>query len=148
MALLARIFVILFACFAACFAAGAVVTVAALMPAWSDLLVDAFAEGTFGDVVAFGALFLSFFALMPALIVIILTEAFAIRSSLFYAFVGAGVGCLLYLNASGWNTLAFNVNGFARRELEIMAAAGIVAGFVYWAIAGRNAGGWRRAEAG
>jgi hypothetical protein len=35
------------------------------------------------------------------------------------------------------------VNGFARRELEIMAAAGIVAGFVYWAIAGRNAGRWR-----
>jgi hypothetical protein len=30
------------------------------------------------------------------------------------------------------------------RGVEIMAAAGIVAGFVYWALAGRNAGAWRK----
>jgi len=30
-----------------------------------------------------------------------------------------------------------------RREVEIMAGAGIVAGLVYWLIAGRNAGAWR-----
>ena len=30
-----------------------------------------------------------------------------------------------------------------RRHLEIMTGAGIVAGVVYWMIAGRNAGAWR-----
>jgi hypothetical protein len=30
-----------------------------------------------------------------------------------------------------------------RRHLEIMTGAGIVAGIVYWLIAGRNAGAWR-----
>jgi hypothetical protein len=29
------------------------------------------------------------------------------------------------------------------RDLEIMAGAGIAAGFVYWAMAGRKAGEWR-----
>jgi hypothetical protein len=42
-----------------------------------------------------------------------------------------------------WSQLALSVDGFARRELEIMAAAGIVAGLVYWGIAGRRAGAWR-----
>jgi hypothetical protein len=34
-------------------------------------------------------------------------------------------------------------DGIVRRELEIMTGAGIVAGMVYWIIAGRNAGAWR-----
>ena len=33
--------------------------------------------------------------------------------------------------------------GGVRREVEIMAGAGIIAGLVYWLIAGRNAGAWR-----
>jgi hypothetical protein len=33
--------------------------------------------------------------------------------------------------------------GLDRRELEVMTGAGIVAGLVYWAIAGRRAGMWR-----
>ena len=69
-------------------------------------------------------------------------EAFAIRSVLYYAATGAAVTSLLYFSATGWSTLALAVDGFARRELEIIAAAGIVAGLVYWAIAGRHAGRW------
>jgi hypothetical protein len=38
-------------------------------------------------------------------------------------------------------TLRFE--GIVRRHLEIMTGAGIVAGFAYWMIAGRNAGAWR-----
>jgi hypothetical protein len=33
--------------------------------------------------------------------------------------------------------------GIVRRHLEIMTGAGIVAGIVYWLVAGRNAGAWR-----
>ena len=34
-------------------------------------------------------------------------------------------------------------DGIVRRHLEIMTGAGIVAGLIYWMIAGRNAGAWR-----
>ena len=38
-------------------------------------------------------------------------------------------------------TLQFD--GIVRRHLEIMTGAGIVAGLIYWMIAGRSAGAWR-----
>jgi hypothetical protein len=34
-------------------------------------------------------------------------------------------------------------DGVLRRHLEIMTGAGIVAGLIYWMIAGRSAGAWR-----
>jgi hypothetical protein len=141
---LARAFIILFASFLASLAGGAIVLVAAIYPAWSRLAVDPeVVEGVLGYLVTFGAIFLSFFSLLPWLLVVILAESYAIRSLLFYALAGAGTAVLLYLNASNWSTLAFSVDGFARRELEVIAAAGIVLGFVYWALAGRKAGAWR-----
>jgi hypothetical protein len=42
------------------------------------------------------------------------------------------------------NTLQFD--GIVHRHLEIMTGAGIVAGLVYWMIAGRNAGAWREPQ--
>jgi hypothetical protein len=143
MALVGRIFVILFACFVASFAAGLVVTLAVVLPDLSDLVLGPLEQGAFGLMVGFGVLFVSAYAFVPILLVIVAAEAFSIRSVLFYALAGALLGCVLYLNFGGWNWGAITVQGFARREIEIMAAAGIVAGFVYWAIAGRNAGKWR-----
>ena len=142
MALIGRAFIILFACLLASFAAGLVVTLAVVLPELSDLALGPFEQGAFGLMVGFGALFVSFYAFVPVLLVIVAAEAFAIRSLLFYAVAGALLGCVLYLNFGGWNWAAVTVQGFARREIEIMAAAGIVAGFVYWALAGRNAGKW------
>ena len=143
MALIGRTFVILFACLLASFAAGLVVTLAVVLPDLSDLALGPFEQGAFGLMIGFGALFVSFYAFVPVLLVIVAAEAFSIRSLLFYAAAGALLGCVLYLNFGGWNWSAITVQGFARREIEIMAAAGIVAGFVYWVIAGRNAGQWR-----
>jgi hypothetical protein len=88
------------------------------------------------------ALFLSLFAVLPVFVVIAVAEAFSIRSVIYYAATGAAVTAFLYLSATGWSTLSLTVDGFARRELEIIAAAGIVAGLVYWVIAGRGAGQW------
>ncbi len=143
MRLLGRVFVILFACVLASLVAGLVVTFAVLLPEWSDLPLGPFEHGVFGIVWAFGIIFVSAYALMPALLVIVAAEAFSIRAALFYALAGALLGAVLYFNFGGWEPSAVFVHGFARRELEIMAAAGIVAGFVYWALAGRNAGKWR-----
>ena len=145
--MLGRLIVILFACLLASFTAGLVVSLAILIPMVGDLALGPFGEGTFGVLVTFGAIFVSAYALVPVLLVIVCAEAFSIRSLLFYAIAGGLLGGVLYLNFSGWDGRAFTAGGFARRELEIMAAAGIAAGLVYWAIAGRNAGKWREPPA-
>lgn len=138
-----RLFVIFFACIAASLAAGLVVTLAVLVPEIGQLALDRYERSVLGFVVAFGAIFVSFFAFLPALIVIAFGESFSIRSVLYYAVAGAAIAALSYMGTSGWNTLALTVDGFARRELEVLTGAGIIAGLVYWAIAGRNAGKWR-----
>ena len=56
-----------------------------------------------------------------------------------------GLACYLGLVPFDPETLRFD--GIVRRHLEIMTGAGIVAGLVYWMIAGRNAGAWRDAAA-
>lgn len=139
-----RFFVILFAGLMASLAASLVVTVAALNPEWSNLVIEGYDATFVGYVVTFGALFASFFALLPALFVVVLGESLSLRSVLYYCAAGGAVAALAYLGATGWDSTAFVAGGFARRELEIMAGAGIIAGFVYWAIAGRNAGRWRK----
>jgi hypothetical protein len=145
--MLGRILVILFACVLASLAAGLVVSLAVLIPMIGDLALGPYGQDAFAVVVTFGALFVSAYALAPLLLVIVCAEAFAIRALLFYALAGALMGAVLYFNFSGWSGRALTAGGFARRELEVMAAAGIVAGLVYWAIAGRNAGRWREPPA-
>jgi hypothetical protein len=71
------------------------------------------------------------------------TEAFAIRSILFYALGGALFGLGVYLAFTQFDPTAMTFVGVDRRELEIMIGAGVIAGFVYWLIAGRRAGAWR-----
>ena len=89
-------------------------------------------------VVGFFGLVVSIKAGLPALALIALAEGFGIRSVLFYAVAGgAGLVALYY----GLGLAEHDV--LVGRDLEIMAGAGIAAGFVYWAIAGRKAGCWR-----
>ena len=91
----------------------------------------------------FGFIFLSGFALLPALIVVLITEAFYVRGVLTYAVGGAIVGCACYLGLVPFDPATLRFDGIVRRHLEIMTGAGIVAGLVYWMIAGRTAGAWR-----
>ena len=142
--LLFRLLVIGAACLAASFAAGLVFAVAVLVPQLGDLGLGPIDGGAVAILSAFAAVFVSGLALLPAALVIAIAESLSIRAVLFYAGAGALLACFLYFSASNWQTLACTANGFARRELEIMAGAGVVAGFVYWAIAGRHAGAWRR----
>jgi hypothetical protein len=140
MALLGRILIIVLALFVASLVAGAVVATAVLLPDFSDLALLPLDDNTTGIILAFGAIFLSGFALLPALVLVLVSEALGIRSALFYAAAGALAGFVLYWSFGGWEPGALTVNGFARREAEIMSGAGIMAGLVYWMIAGRNAG--------
>jgi hypothetical protein len=143
MALIGRLFVILFAFLLSCFVAGAIVVVAVLYPALSDLGVREIDESAINVVLGFGFIFISGFALLPALIVVLITETFNIRGMLTYAVGGAIVGAACYLGLTPFDTQTMQFDGIVRRHLEIMTGAGIVAGIVYWMIAGRRAGAWR-----
>lgn len=145
MTLLIRVLVILLALLLASFAAGLVVTLAVLFPTFSDLDLGMADQGALNAVIVFGAIFISGFALIPALLVVVISEGVGIRSFVFYATAGAVAGFVIYWSSAAADFGALSVNSNTRREAEIMTGAGIIAGMVYWVIAGRNAGSWRRA---
>ena len=147
MSLIGRLFVILLGFLAASLVAGAIVVGAVLFPALSDFADGPIDPSALNIVLGFGFIFVSGFALLPALIVVAITEAFYIRSALAYAVGGGMVGLACYLGLVPFDPATLRFDGIVRRHLEIMTGAGIVAGMVYWMIAGRNAGAWRRAAA-
>ena len=143
MALIGLVFVILFGFLAACLAAGMIVVGAVLFPEFSDLGAGPVDQGALNILLGFGFIFVSGFALLPAMIVVAITEAFYVRGALTYAVGGGIVGLACYLGLVPFDTEALRFEGIVRRHLEIMTGAGIVAGVIYWMIAGRNAGAWR-----
>jgi hypothetical protein len=143
MALIGRLFVILFAFLFACLAAGMIVVGAVLYPEFSDLSTGPIDQSAINVVLGFGFIFISGFALLPALIVVLITEAFYVRGVLTYAVGGAIVGAACYLGLITFDPATMHFDGIVRRHLEIMTGAGIVAGLIYWMIAGRSAGAWR-----
>ena len=143
MALIGRLFVVAFAFLMACFAAGVIVVVAVLYPEISDFAGGPIDESAVNIVLGFGFIFISGFALLPALIVVLITEAFTIRSVLAYAVGGGLVGAACYLGLVPFDPDMMQFHGIVRRHMEIMTGAGNVAGLVYWLIAGRTAGAWR-----
>jgi hypothetical protein len=144
MALIGRLFVILFGFLAACLVAGMIVVVAVLFPEFSDLGEGPVDTGAFNIILGFGFIFISGFALVPAMVVAAITEAFYVRGALTYALGGGLVGLACYLGLIPFDTDTLRFEGIVRRHLEIMTGAGIVGGMVYWMIAGRNAGAWRQ----
>jgi hypothetical protein len=144
MALIGRLFVIFFAFLAACLAAGIIVVAAVLFPELSDLGGGPVDQRAFDIVIGFSFIFISGFALLPAMIIALITEAFSIRGVLAYAIGGGVVGLACYLGLIPFDTETLRFEGIVRRHLEIMTGSGIVAGLVYWMIAGRNAGAWRK----
>jgi hypothetical protein len=144
MALIGRLFAIFFGFLAACFVAGAVVVYALLFPEvdMQTLEVD---SGVVNLILGFGFILLSGFALLPALIVVLVTEAFSIRHILAYAVAGGIAGLCCYLAFIPFDTVTMTFEGIIRRHLEVMVGSGILGGVIYWLIAGRNAGAWRGA---
>src|SRR3984885_15764309 len=138
-----RLFVILFGFLAACLVAGMIVVGAVLFPEFSDLGAGPVHQGALNIVLGFGFIFVSGFALLPAMIVAAITEAFYIRGALTYAVGGGVVGLACYLGLVPFDPATLRFEGIVRRHLEIITGAGLVAGVVYWMIAGRNAGAWR-----
>ena len=73
-----------------------------------------------------------------------LTAKLAPGKPMQHAMTGGLIGLVCYLGLVPFNTATLHFEGIVRRHLEIMTGAGIVAGVIYWMIAGRNAGIWRK----
>ncbi len=142
MSLIVRLFMIAFGFLMGCFVASMVVLFTLLFPEMELQTLD-IDSGVVNAIIGFGFLLVSGFALVPALIVVLLTEAFYVRSVLAYAILGGLAGLCAYLAFIPFDTTAMTFDGIVRRHLEIMVGAGILGGVVYWVIAGRNAGYWR-----
>ncbi|RUV74533.1 MAG: hypothetical protein EOR30_31675 [Mesorhizobium sp.] len=91
--------------------------------------------------VPFVALFVAYFAFMPAAIAILVSEIFGRRDWLFYALAGAAVAAVFL----GFVHQTADAN-FEVTSTSVMLAVigcGIVGGIFYWLSAGRSAGSWR-----
>ena len=144
MAVIGRLFAVFFGFLAACLVASIVVLWAIFFPEMSDVSVD-IDQGAINMVLGFGFVLVSGFALMPALVLALITEAFSIRHVLAYAVAGGIAGLCCYLAFIPFDTVTMTFDGIIRRHLEVMVGSGILGGVVYWMIAGRNAGAWRGA---
>ncbi|QUS37772.1 hypothetical protein RPMA_01980 [Tardiphaga alba] len=144
MALIGRLFVILFAFCVACMVGGTIVIFSILFPELSAMDTGIVNADAINVLIGFGFIFFSGFALIPAIIVVVITETFNIRSVLAYAIGGGVVGVACYLGLIPYDTTTMTFDGIVRRHLEVMTGAGIVSGLIYWVIAGRKAGAWKQ----
>ncbi|MBA1143934.1 hypothetical protein [Mesorhizobium neociceri] len=91
--------------------------------------------------IPFVALFIAYFAFMPAAIVILISEVLSRRDWLFYALAG-GVVAAAFLGFVHQNA-DFDVT--EPRAIAAVIGCGMVGGIFYWLSAGRWAGSWWQA---
>ncbi len=142
MAILVRLFAIAIAYVLACTAAATVLTLGTLSTAGNDVAALDIPSVALWGVVGVSATIIAALAMLPALLVIALSEGFAWRSIILYGVVGGVLALALAYGIDFAGYLGGPDNGLAR-EREVLAASGIAGGLVYWLFAGRNAGAWK-----
>ncbi len=154
MALLGRIIAIVFALFVASLATGIAVALAVVGPLWhgafvgapADVPADIIERVFFWGTVFFASTATAALALLPAAILIAVAEALKICSVIAYAVAGAVLLLACYYTNTGTVRYEESIDHPPppiSRAAELSAAGGAVFGFVFWLIAGRNAGRWR-----
>ena len=145
-ALIGHLFAIVFAVILATIAAGSVIAVGVWGPQWHAVSGDV-GEIYFWGTVFIGASFIGAATFLPMVVLIVLSEAFKIRSLLVHLAAGA---VLLFAGYYGSGAVTASYEESidraplpVTRVAEVAAAAGVAFGFVYWLIAGRTAGRWR-----
>jgi len=149
MFLFGRIIVILLALILAIMAAGITLAIGIITPDWAGIDSDPVERLSFFIVSFFATSFVGAVAILPAVLLIVISEAARLRSFLFYGIGGALVGLASYYG-SDISVRLENTTDVppVANALQLAAAAGIIGGLVYWLIAGRNAGRWREPKAG
>jgi hypothetical protein len=145
MMIVGRFFVVLLAYVLACLAASIVLTMGTLTPQWNDLTSSDPQTIVLWSVIAVGMALIAGTAIVPTLLIVALAEGFAWRSSLVYAALGCVIAIALSYGVDFAGYVSQPGSDFAH-EREVLAAAGIAGGLVYWLFAGRNAGAWKRGK--
>jgi hypothetical protein len=144
MNLFGRVLVIVLALMLAIFAAGFALAVGVMVPDFVTVTADPVEHFAFFAVQFFATGFVGFVAFLPALVLIAIAETFDIRSIFYYAIGGGAIGAFAFygsnISVALENTTDMPPVMFG---LQLAVAAGIIGGFVYWLVAGRNAGRWK-----
>lgn len=93
--------------------------------------------------IPFVALFVAYFAFMPAAVAILVSEILGRRDWLFYALAGAVVAAVFLGFAHQTADANFEITD--PRVIAAVTGSGMVGGIFYWLSAGRSAGSWRQA---
>jgi len=139
MAIIARLFTVIIAYVLACIAASIVLTLGTLTPQWDQMAPEGMPAVAIGAVVGLGAAIIGGTAMLPALLLIALTEGFAWRSIVLYGVLG-GVLALALTYGIDFAGYVRGPDSMLAHEREVLAASGIAGGLVYWLFAGRRAG--------
>ncbi|RWO01057.1 hypothetical protein [Mesorhizobium sp.] len=92
--------------------------------------------------IPFVALFVAYFAFMPAAVAILVSEILGRRDWLFYALAGAVVAAVFLGFAHQTADANFEITD--PRVIAAVIGSGMVGGIFYWLSAGRSAGTWRQ----
>ena len=139
-----RFFVILFSLIFALLAAGIALAVGVMAPELVTMSSDPIEKFAFFAIAFFSVSFVGATAFVPAVILVAIAETFDIRSIFYYAIGGGLVAAVVWYMADISVQLE-NTTDLSpiRYGLQLVAASGIIGGFVYWLLAGRKAGRWK-----
>jgi hypothetical protein len=149
MSLFGRIIVIIFGLLVAIIVAGITLAIGIIAPELAAMDSDAIERVIFFFVAFFATGLVVVFALLPAALVVAISEVLRMRSFIYYGVGGALVALASYYG-SDISVQLENTTDVppVANALQLAAAAGILGGLAYWLIAGRNAGRWREPREG
>jgi hypothetical protein len=148
MSLFGRIIVIVFGFVVATIVAGVTLTIGIVLPEWATVESDPFERVIFFFAAFFATSYVGAVAILPAAVLIVISEAARMRSFIYYGVGGALVALASYFG-SDISVQLENTTDVppVTSALQLAAAAGILGGLAYWLIAGRGAGRWRERPA-
>ena len=149
MSLFGRIIVIIFGLLVAIIVAGITLAIGIIAPELAAMDSDPIERVIFFFVAFFATGLVVVFALLPAALVVAISEVLRMRSFIYYGVGGALVALASYYG-SDISVQLENTTDVppVANALQLAAAAGILGGLAYWLIAGRNAGRWREPREG
>jgi len=144
MAFIARFFIILFALIFSFIAAGIALAIGIMAPELVTNNSDPIEKFVFFTAAFFATSFAGASAFVPSIVLVAIAETFDLRSIFFYA-IGGGLIAAIAWYSSDISLQLENSTDIApvNYGLQLVVAAGIIGGFVYWLLAGRKAGVWK-----
>jgi hypothetical protein len=144
MSFISRFFVILFSLVFAILAAGIALAIGVMAPELFSVSSDPIEKFMFFAAAFFATSFVGATAFVPAAILVAIAEIFDIRTIFYYALGGALIAAVAWYSADISVRLENTTDiSPVTWGLQLVIAAGIIGGFVYWLLAGRKAGLWK-----